>query len=470
MEVAGRKTGKGKRKKSLEGIFRRFLLEVCGMGVGIVLIWVWGFLLCVRFQLVLPASYEEQLLEESREEIEKAEKVEEDQIPAGRDYGVFQEDGTYLYGNMNEKMQQKVWELYQKEEHEVKPYLYIKSFQREEGTCIVTYLLKVQLKSPFLRTWFPNIREIALFAPVLLFFAGVWYLTRRFGRNLKEELQHLQDIAKQVEEHNLEFERPESGIREVEEVIASFTEMRDVLQDSLKQQWESEEIRRQQVGALAHDLKTPLTVIRGNSQLIEEAESLDEAVLYNQYLAKEVDTLENYLEILQDMLHSGEGFKVRSEVISMRELTEEFRTRIQGLAAYRNQKLELEVGNLPDVVRSDRILLVRAWENLVSNAAEYTPEGGTIRVCLYMKENRMQFTVEDEGPGFTEEALVHAAEQFYQGDKSRNSKKHYGMGLYIADSFAKMQGGNLILANSEQTGGGMVTMSIIPDILERKAI
>lgn len=470
MEVAEQNTGKRKRKKGLQGIFRRFLLEVVGLGLGILLVWVLSFIFCERLGLVLPANYEERLLEETREEIENAERVEEDLIPPGRNYGVFQEDGTYLYGNMNERLQKTVWKLYQTEEHFVKPYMYIKSFQRKEGICIVTYLLKVQLKSDFLRTWFPNIREIALYAPVLLFFLGIWYLTRRFSRSLKGELQHLQDIAKQVEEHNLEFECPESGIREIEEVIASFLEMRDALRVSMKRQWELEEKRNRQIGALAHDLKTPLTVIRGNSQLIEEADSLNEAALYNRYLSKEVDTLENYLEILQDMLCSGDGLKIRNEIFSVHELTGEFRMRVQALAAYRNQQIEFEAENLPDFMKSDRNLLIRAWENLVLNAAEYTPEGGTIRIRLEMKEKKLLFAVEDEGPGFTGEGLIHAAEQFYQGDKSRNSKKHYGMGLYIADSFAKMQGGKLILANSERTGGGLATMVIIPDIPEKQAI
>ena len=68
--------------------------------------------------------------------------------------------------------------------------------------------------------------------------------------------------------------------------------------------------------------------------------------------------------------------------------------------------------------------------------------------------------IEDSGPGFTEEDLRHAAEQFYQGDKSRNSEYHYGIGLFTVQSFAKQQGGSLVLSNSDEDRGACVCLYI----------
>ncbi len=65
----------------------------------------------------------------------------------------------------------------------------------------------------------------------------------------------------------------------------------------------------------------------------------------------------------------------------------------------------------------------------------------------------------DEGPGFSAEGLRHAAERFYQGDKSRSSKVHYGIGLHTASEFARAQGGYLMIENGEN-GGGKVTLYI----------
>ena len=72
----------------------------------------------------------------------------------------------------------------------------------------------------------------------------------------------------------------------------------------------------------------------------------------------------------------------------------------------------------------------------------------------------VEISVTDEGTGFSKEALCHAQEQFYMGDQSRNSKLHFGMGLYITNSIMEQHNGQLILENSKETGGAKVTMKL----------
>ena len=70
------------------------------------------------------------------------------------------------------------------------------------------------------------------------------------------------------------------------------------------------------------------------------------------------------------------------------------------------------------------------------------------------------FVITDTGKGFSAEALKHGMEQFFMEDESRNSKSHYGIGLYVAASVAQKHGGQLILENSQATGGAKVTLEI----------
>lgn len=72
----------------------------------------------------------------------------------------------------------------------------------------------------------------------------------------------------------------------------------------------------------------------------------------------------------------------------------------------------------------------------------------------------VEISVTDEGMGFSKEALQHAQERFYMDDQSRNSKFHFGMGLYITSSIMKQHNGQLILENSKDTGGGKVILKI----------
>ncbi|WP_082138011.1 ATP-binding protein [Clostridium sp. K25] len=72
----------------------------------------------------------------------------------------------------------------------------------------------------------------------------------------------------------------------------------------------------------------------------------------------------------------------------------------------------------------------------------------------------IQFIVEDSGKGFTKEEISFATEQFFQGDKSRNSKNHYGMGLYISKNLIEKHNGNIILQNSKTLGGAKVIIEV----------
>lgn len=129
-------------------------------------------------------------------------------------------------------------------------------------------------------------------------------------------------------------------------------------------------------------------------------------------------------------------------------------------AAGKKQTIQFECENLPKWICVNEKLLIRSWENLVYNAIEYTPQGGMIRICISEGKEQLEISVEDERSGFSAEDLQSAKNLFYQGDKSRHSRKHYGMGLYLAEQFAKENGGSLTLANSTRMKGAWVRLRI----------
>jgi len=131
--------------------------------------------------------------------------------------------------------------------------------------------------------------------------------------------------------------------------------------------------------------------------------------------------------------------------------------------AGKKQTIQVECENLPKWICVNEKLLIRSWENLVYNAIEYTPQGGMIRICISEGNEQLEISVEDEGSGFSAEDLQSAKKLFYQGDKSRHSRKHYGMGLYLAEQFAKENGGSLALANSTRMKGAWVRLRIVKE-------
>ena len=98
--------------------------------------------------------------------------------------------------------------------------------------------------------------------------------------------------------------------------------------------------------------------------------------------------------------------------------------------------------------------------NVVSNAIDYSPSKGTIYIGTKNMEKFLEISITDEGNGFTPEALLHAQEQFFMGNKSRTSNMHFGMGLYITSSIIKQHNGQILLRNSDITKGAEVIIKI----------
>ena len=205
-------------------------------------------------------NFDEQQLEQKREEIQTAEKVEEKMLPYGTRFGVFDNSGRWLYGTFTESEREEVWEAVLEEKNEISSG-YLKRFQREEGICLVSYQLRVQFGNPALRERFPHVLELLLLAALLIFCAEVMFLIRYFSRKIKQELQKIEWMTEKIEHQDLEFPCPDSQVLEIKKILETFGRMRDTLKESLMKQWELESARKEQMGALAHDLKTPLTAI-----------------------------------------------------------------------------------------------------------------------------------------------------------------------------------------------------------------
>lgn len=98
--------------------------------------------------------------------------------------------------------------------------------------------------------------------------------------------------------------------------------------------------------------------------------------------------------------------------------------------------------------------------NVVNNALDYSPQKGSLYMSVQCEDSWVRFVVSDEGCGFSKEALNYAQERFFMDEQSRNSKIHFGMGLYITDSIMKQHEGSMSLCNSEQTHGAEIILRI----------
>ena len=138
----------------------------------------------------------------------------------------------------------------------------------------------------------------------------------------------------------------------------------------------------------------------------------------------------------------------------------ELKKRAKGLCSAKGIFIDYTEHYETTQINIDQTQLLRAYENVLSNAVEHTPEKETIFLRIAEEHKYLKIIVRDMGTGFSSEALKRATEQFYMDDDSRNSKSHYGIGLYTADTIVKHHNGQLILSNDDITGGAVVTIAI----------
>lgn len=243
-------------------------------------------------------------------------------------------------------------------------------------------------------------------------------LTAKFAKNMRTQLSPLFEATRQVAEQNLDFEVEHSKIKEFEDVLCSFANMKDNLKISLEKQWNAEQLQREQIAALAHDLKTPLTVIQGNIDLINETELDDEQRLYAGYITESSEQIGIYIKALIDISRTIAGYQLHLEKFDIADYMGQIKAQASSLCLTKGICLQLETGANLGTLKADKLLLERAIMNVISNALDYSPPQGTIYVTVQKTDCFLHISITDEGGGFTSEALHHAQEQFFMGDKS----------------------------------------------------
>jgi signal transduction histidine kinase len=336
--------------------------------------------------------------------------------------------------------------------------------------CVVT-LIAVLVVITMEFSWAENLRLRfgkpdwvlpSLVAAVLLTVAtGIVTMAVLFYRwKLKRPLELLRQASESISANDLSFRLSYDSRDEMGELIEVFENMRSQLEKNVKTLWRSVEERKQLNAIFAHDLRTPLSVLKGNAELL--ATYLPEKKLSEEKVLDLIHTmnlhilrLESYAEAmnsiqrLEDVLLNFKSMDTISLTTlldsSGEQIARQFGIRFVSSLKYDNASIHV-----------DPYLVMQIFENVVANGVRYASSQVNVRYDL--QEDTMKITVSDDGPGFSDEALVKAVLPFYRGEVW-DSSEHRGLGLYICKVFCEKHEGSLQVANGLH-GGGSVTVSI----------
>lgn len=449
-----------KKKSTLKRLFRQFAISLIVMLMAAIIVPFGLESLAVNAGLATRANQSELQVKEIIPTLTIAPDITKVVIPQGCGYLILDKNFNELYSNMDSEEKTAAL-MYAKGEY--MEYATGRQFAlvvRENEFCVLRYYIGSQFTISWLPEQFPSPDTLAFFFMAVNSVLVIIVITARFAKNLRLQLSPLFEATSEVANQNLDFEIGHSKIQEFEDVLVSFSGMKDNLKTSLERQWKAEQAQREQIAALAHDLKTPLTVIQGNVDLITETNLDDEQKLYADYIIESSNQMQDYIQILIDISRAAVGYQLHIENIVFPKFMRHLSSNMDSLCRAKEVDLQLNTVSLPQTLKVDKVLIERAIMNVISNAVDYSPQGGKLYVDVKSENGFVEISVTDEGMGFSKEALQHAQERFYMDDQSRNSKFHFGMGLYITSSIMKQHNGQLILENSRDTGGAKVILKI----------
>lgn len=332
------------------------------------------------------------------------------------------------------------------------------------GACALVSEYLPQWVSRDLAGLLPNPQNLMLVGAAAGSALALALVARRASRVISRKMAPLAEAAGRVGAGELDFAVGSTNVREVNDVLAAMDAMRASLAESLEARWAAERGQREQMASLAHDLKTPLTVLRANADFVaEELEDEKDAGLAAaaRDIASSVERLDGYVRLLIEASR-GSGGAERAPMLPA-ELCEQVLAEAAQIARARGVTLDAATGpavaGAPEVPL-DRTALARAAANLVANAAEHARS--RVAVTCDVAGGLLVIEVADDGPGFSPAALERGCERLFTDDSSRSSRdggRHYGLGLHVASEAASAHGGSVSLANGP-SGGAVATIAV----------
>lgn len=444
-----------KRKlTSLRSVLLRYLL-LCGGGCALILVLWWViFMQLINIGFLLPAVASAQACADARETVASmtADTFDSLQISDLCRWAVVQND-TVLQTNMDDRHLKIALNAFHGGSGNP-GYQY--DVKMADGSfCLLQYDYATPYADPALRDTLPDFQTcyILLLAVLILVWLG-WQThctVRVFAAETACLHRAVDAIAAQQPER---IDADGAHLREFSATLQAMQTMGRELTDSLQSQWRMEQQRAEQIAALTHDLKTPLSIIQGNADLLaEDALSADQQTQVEAIL-RGTDRAQQYLAALRTACAPSAAGETFSSHILVSTLAETARA----LCAPAGVQFVLDE-QWQGTLCAAQCDLLRAAENLLDNAVRYTPRGGTVTLLVTKEKQDFILRVTDTGPGFTPEALAKAGEMLYT-DAARSDAAHQGLGLYFARKVAQSHDGVLVLSNLPAAHGACAELRL----------
>ena len=262
-----------------------------------------------------------------------------------------------------------------------------------------------------------------------------------YHNKLKVPLAKLRVASEKISNNDLDFQVEYSSKDELGQLCSSFEIMRSTLASNFSEMWRQMEERKQLNAAFAHDLRTPLTVLKGYDEILQTSNdpaTRDTAVR----MGKHIFRLERYVDSMS-RLRRLEDAQPQSDKFDIKAYVDTIADSVKILCEQHGKTLcvQKDIKNIP--ICMDCSFVSQVNNNLISNALRYAKSD--VHICYANVDNGFYLSVSDDGCGFTKDILNKATNPYFTEEK--NHSEHFGLGLYICKVLCEHHGGYLKIEN-----------------------
>ncbi len=440
-------------KKSLRYLISKYVIMELVYSFFIVVLFYVGLNVLLNTGVVYPANY----ADIQSEKVETGFQTEDwtlAEIPYYYDF-LYLKDGKIIENTIDKKYDDLVQQAIKNGRAisgEIIGSNIFKAYTRGNRQLVIRYRVNVIFANEKLYKIFENFEWGYIVFILMIWFFGFALLLIRSSNILKREIYKIAMANDNISQMNLDYEREHSKYKEIDGVLRSIDVLAENLKKSLGEQWDMQVKQKELVEQLTHDIRTPITLIKGNLELLKE-EHRDVSSERFADISNGIDRLEKYIEKLKKFSYTMEGKKdvVSNEVILYWIEVMSSICRLNGLTL---EVIKSESSN----IKLDKEEVAVALQNIVTNAVEYSKKGSKIMVAFKDEPSEFILTVRDEGMGFDKDLLPLLTEKFISGKVKDKCDKH-GLGLWGVKNIVVANNGNLYLKNySGRTAGAEVKM------------
>lgn len=264
-----------------------------------------------------------------------------------------------------------------------------------------------------------------------------------FYRNrLKKPLAELRTASEKIANNDLDFSIDYDNNDELGQLCASFEIMRTTLADNFSKMWRQVEERKALNTAFAHDLRTPLTVLKGYNEMLQASDN-SQTRETAATMGKHISRMESYVSSMSN-LRRMEDTQPEYKLIDLQTVASSLYDSAKIVCAKNGKKLILQNDIPVSRLSIDGSFVSQVCNNLISNAVRYARTSVTISFAL--RDNGLLLSVSDDGKGFDKSGLQKATSPYYTEES--NHSEHFGLGLYICKLLCEHHNGYLKIENT----------------------